>query len=100
MKKNRLLQLVFFAAAMFLYLPAIAQNENVVTLAGNAYITSGHTAFIDEGHNAIRNWCDKATVVSFYFRAQESGKMKIALPVNNMTILILFITSDTMAMLT
>ena len=79
MKKNRLLQLVFFAAAMFLYLPAIAQNESVVTLSGNAYITSGQTAFIDEDHSAIRNWNDKETVISFYFRTIESGNMDIAL---------------------
>ena len=79
MKKNRLLQLVFFAAAMFLYLPAIAQNESVVTLSGNAYITSGQTAFIDEDHCVIRNWSDKETVISFYFRTNGSGQMKIAL---------------------
>ena len=79
MRKNRFLQLVFGVIALLLVTPAIAQNESIVTLAGNAYITSGHTAFIDEGHSAIRNWKDKATVVSFYFRAQESGKMKIAL---------------------
>ena len=79
MKKNGFLQLVFGLIAFWLVSPAMAQNENVVTLAGNAYITSGHTAFIDEGHNAIRNWSDKETLVSFYFRAQESGQMKIAL---------------------
>ena len=79
MRKNGFLQLVFGVIALLLVTPAIAQNESIVTLAGNAYITSGHTAFIDEGHNAIRNWKDKATVVSFYFRVQESGKMKIAL---------------------
>ena len=79
MRKNGFLQLMFGVIALWMVSPAMAQNENVVTLAGNAYITSGHTAFIDEGHNAIRNWSDKETLVSFYFRAQESGQMKIAL---------------------
>ena len=79
MKKKGFLQFVSFAIALFLGLPAIAQDESVVTLAGNAYITSGHTAFIDESHSAIRNWNDKETVISFYFRTSESGNMNIAL---------------------
>ena len=79
MRKNGFLQLMFGVIALWMVSPAMAQNESIVTLAGNSYITSGHTAFIDEGHNAIRNWSDKETVVSFYFRAQESGRMKIAL---------------------
>ena len=62
-----------------LVLSATAQNESIVTLSGNAYITSGQTAFIDEDHSAIRNWNDKETVISFYFRTSESGNMNIAL---------------------
>ena len=79
MRKKGFLQFVSFAIALLLVSPAIAQNESVVTLSGNAYITSGQTAFIDEDHNAIRNWNDKETVISFYFRAKECGKMNIAL---------------------
>lgn len=79
MRKNRFLQLAFFVATMFLHLPTMAQNESVVTLAGNAYITSGQKAFIDEDHSAIRNWSDKETVISFYFRTIEGGNMDIAL---------------------
>ena len=79
MKKKGFLQFVCFAIALLLTLPAVAQNESVVTLSGNAYITSGQTAFIDEDHSAIRNWNDKETVISFYFRTIESGNMDIAL---------------------
>ena len=64
---------------MFLALPTMAQEEKVVTLSGNAYITSGSNAAIDEGRCAIRNWDDAETVISFYFRAQKSGNMNIAL---------------------
>ena len=55
MRKNGFLQLIFGVKALWMVSPAMAQNESIVTLAGNAYITSGHTAFIDEGHSAIRN---------------------------------------------
>ena len=79
MKKKGFLQLVSFAIALLQILPAFAQSESVVTLSGNAYITSGQTAFIDEDHSAIRNWSDKETVISFYFRTIESGNMDIAL---------------------
>ena len=79
MKKKGFLQFVSFAIALLLVSPAIAQNESVVTLSGNAYITSGQTAFIDEDHSAIRNWNDKETVIRFYFRTIESGNMDIAL---------------------
>ena len=79
MKKKGFLQLVSFAIALLQILPAFAQSESVVTLSGNAYITSGQTAFIDEDHSAIRNWNDKETVISFYFRTCESGNMDIAL---------------------
>ena len=79
MSKNVFLQLASLAVTLFLFMPAIAQNESVVTLSGNAYITSGQTAYIDEGQCAIRNWNEKETVISFYFRAKNSGKMNIAL---------------------
>ena len=78
MKKNGFLKLVSLAAALLLGLPAAAQSETVVTLSGNAYVTSGQ-AYIDEGECAIRNWNDKEAVISFYFRAKKSGKMNIAL---------------------
>lgn len=79
MRKIGFLQLVFMAVAMFWALPTMAQEEQIVTLAGNAYITSGSNAAIDEGRCAIRNWDDAETVISFYFRAQKSGNMNIAL---------------------
>ncbi len=79
MKKTGFLQLVSLAATLLLALPTTAQNESVVTLSGNAYITSGHTAFIDEEQSAVRNWNDKETVISFYFRTEKSGDMNIAL---------------------
>ena len=65
--------------AIFAHLPAVAQSEYVVNAAGNAYITSGNSASIDERSNTIRNWIDKETVISFYFRANECGKIDIAL---------------------
>ena len=65
--------------ALFAHLPAVAQSEYVVNAAGNAYITSGNSASIDERSNTIRNWIDKETVISFYFRANECGKIDIAL---------------------
>ena len=79
MKNNGFLHLVSLVAALLLALPAIAQSESIVTLSGNAYITSGHTAFIDEDHCTIRNWNDQETVISFYFRTEKSGNMNIAL---------------------
>ena len=66
MRKKGFLQLAFFAVALFLALPVVAQNESVVTLAGNAYITAGSGASIDEANCAIRDWNDKETVISFY----------------------------------
>lgn len=79
MKKKVFLQLVSLTATLFLALPTVARNESIVTLSGNAYITSGYTAFIDEHQCAIRNWNDKKTVISFYFRTEKSGNMNIAL---------------------
>ena len=71
--------LASFVAALFMALPTVAQSESVVTLSGNAYVTSGSTASIDEGNCAIRNWNDKETVISFYFKAEKCGKMNVAL---------------------
>ena len=73
------LMLALFMLALFAHLPAGAQSEYVVNAAGNAYITSGNSASIDEHSNTIRNWIDKETVISFYFRANECGKIDIAL---------------------
>lgn len=79
MKKKFFLQLAVWALALLQGVPAFAQEESVVTLSGNAYITAGKTAHIDEAQCAVQNWSDKETVISFYFRAQKSGKMKLAL---------------------
>lgn len=79
MKKKFFLQLAVWALALLQGVPAFAQEESVVTLSGNAYITAGKTAHIDEAQCAVQNWSDKETVISFYFRAQRSGKMKLAL---------------------
>ena len=78
MKTKGFLQMASLAVAFFLGLPAGAQSESVVTLSGNAYITSGH-ASIDEGRCAVRGWDDKESVISFYFKTKRSGKMNIAL---------------------
>lgn len=84
--KKRILYFVSLAVALFLALPAVAQDETLVTLSGNAYITAvpenagaSGSAFIDEDNCAIRNWNDKETVVSFYFRVSNAGEMNIAL---------------------
>ena len=61
---------------------AAEQSESVVTLSGNAYVTASpesEPAFIDEGRCAICNWDDQETVVSFYFRAMNKGKMTVSL---------------------
>lgn len=79
MKSKGLLLMASLLIAILNFLPVVAQGERVINLAGNAYVTSGQSAFIDEQSNAIRNWIDKETVISFYFRAKECGKMNIAL---------------------
>ena len=79
MKLKGFLLLASLMLALFAHLPAVAQSEYVVNAAGNAYITSGNSASIDEHSNTIRNWIDKETVISFYFRANECGKIDIAL---------------------
>ena len=79
MKAKGFLKFASLLVAIWGLLPAVAQNESVINLAGNAYITSGKSAYIDEQGNAVRNWVDEETVISFYFRANECGKVDIAL---------------------
>ena len=86
MKKKGILLLASLAVALFSacngnQAPAAeaTQNESIVTLSGNAYVTAGDKAYIDEDNCAIRNWNDKETVISFYFRTKVSGNMNIAL---------------------
>jgi hypothetical protein len=86
MKKKGILLLASLAVALFSacngnQAPAAeaTQNESIVTLSGNAYVTAGDKAYIDEDNCAIRNWDDKETVISFYFRTKVSGNMNIAL---------------------
>ena len=79
MKSKLFLLLSTLLITLLGYISASAQSERVIKTAGNAYITSGSSAFIDERRNAIRRWDDTETVVSFYFRANECGKMDIAL---------------------
>ena len=76
------------AASLLLITPVAAQNESVVSLSGNAYLTTekhygsqrhGESTFIDEYRCEVRNWNNPETTVSFYFRAMNSGKMDIAL---------------------
>ncbi len=79
MTKKGIFKFGVFIIGLFSLTPAAAQSETKVTLAGNAYITAGRSGAIDEGRNAIRNWKEKETVISFYFYAKKSGKMDIAL---------------------
>ena len=80
MKKIRFV-VAALLAALLQVVPVSAQDESVVTLAGNAFVVGGpkQKTYIDEQHSAICNWTDKETVISFYFRAMESGNMTIAL---------------------
>lgn len=77
--KKRILYLVSMLVASFMALPAAAQSESVVTLSANGYVTAGpeKNAFIDEQRCELRNWNSTETVVSFYFRAERSGKMNV-----------------------
>ncbi len=86
MKKKGILLLASLAIALFSacngnQAPATeaTQNESIVTLSGNAYVTAGDKVYIDEDNCAIRNWDNKESVISFYFRTKASGKMNIAL---------------------
>jgi hypothetical protein len=79
MTKKGILKFAAFIFALFNLSSVAAQNETIVTLAGNAYITAGSSASIDENKCAIRHWNDKETVISFYFYAKKSGKIDVAL---------------------
>ena len=85
--KKGIFYLMSLIAVSLLALPAAAQDECVVRLSGNGYITSPDqgkpdtksAVFIDENQCALRNWNDAETVISFYFRTEKAGKMNIAL---------------------
>ena len=81
MKRTKRFLLLLLTVAMLPTLSSVAQSESVVALSGNAYVTAASegNVFIDENNCAIRNWNDAETVVSYYFRAEKSGKMNIAL---------------------
>lgn len=82
---------LIFKLASIVFFPLLfvgcTQEESVVNhigLSGNAYITSDvnesqSKAFIDEGNSAIRNWRNPETIISFYFKAEKSGNMNVAL---------------------
>ena len=78
-------QWLFLAAALLPFVPSVAQDESIVTLAGNAYVTAtseggdSKNVYIDEHNCALRNWDSTDDVVSFYFKAEKSGKMNVAL---------------------
>ena len=79
------IQWLFLAAALLSFMPSVAQDESVVTLAGNAYVTAtseggdSKNVYIDEHNCALRNWDSTEDVVSFYFKVEKSGKMNVAL---------------------
>ena len=78
-------QWLLLAAVLLPAVSSVAQDESVVTLAANAYVTAtseggdSKNVFIDEHNCALRNWDSTEDVVSFYFKAEKSGKMKVAL---------------------
>ena len=79
------IQWLFLAAALLPFVPSVAQDESVVTLAGNAYVTAtseggdSKNVYIDEHNCALRNWDSTEDVVSFYFKVEKSGKINVAL---------------------
>lgn len=79
MKNKGTLWLASLLVALMGVVPVVAQSEHVINTAGNAYITSGGEAHVDERHNGIRRWSDRETVVSYFFRANECGTVDIAL---------------------
>ena len=81
MMKNRFLMLASLVVACFSTFSVAAQSKTVVSLGGNAYITKSHSRklYIDELKNAICNWNDTSSVISFYFKPSSSGKMTLAL---------------------
>ena len=78
-------QWLFLAAVLLPFVPSVAQDENVVTLAGNAYVTAtsegddSKNVYIDEQNCALRNWDSAEDVVSFYFKVEKSGNINVAL---------------------
>ncbi|MBQ5627473.1 MAG: DUF5077 domain-containing protein, partial [Bacteroidaceae bacterium] len=78
-------QWLLLAAVLLPAVSSVAQDESVVTLAANAYVTAtaegsdSKNVFIDEHNCALRNWDSTDDVVSFYFKAEKSGKMNVAL---------------------
>ena len=76
---------MFLALGMLSFVPSVAQDESVVTLAGNAYVTAtseggdSKKVYIDEHNCALRNWDSTEDVVSFYFKVEKSGKINVAL---------------------
>lgn len=78
-------QWLFLAAVLLPFVPSVAQDENVVTLAGNAYVTAtsegddSKNVYIDEQNCALRNWDSAEDVISFYFKVEKSGNINVAL---------------------
>ena len=78
-------QWLLLAAVLLPAVSSVAQDESVVTLAANAYVTAtaegcdSKNVFIDEHNCALRNWDSTDDVVSFYFKAEKIGKMNVAL---------------------
>ena len=76
---------LILVAVMLRVLPSVAQSESVVTLSGNAYVTAvsedeaQKAVFIDEYRSALRHWDSKDEVVSFYFKTEKVGRMRVAL---------------------
>ena len=81
---KRKIQWLLFVAVLLPVVPSVAQDESVVTLAANAYVTAASEGddskkvFIDERNCALRNWDSTDDVVSFYFKVEKSGKMKVS----------------------
>ena len=81
----KIFQWLFLAAVLLSFAPSVAQDENVVTLAGNAYVTAtsegddSKNVYIDEQNCALRNWDSAEDVISFYFKVEKSGKINVAL---------------------
>lgn len=89
MKRKNFIQFAVLLATMFVACstPKTDGIESVVTLSGNAYVTAApkgepngeYPAFIDDRHGEVRNWNSTETVISYYFKAEKSGNMNIAL---------------------
>lgn len=84
MKKTLLTMLIAAATTLTVACSSstTAEPGTTVTLSGNAYVTAaedGASAFIDESRCEIANWNNPSTVISFYFKPQQSGNMSVAL---------------------